>query len=127
MIVLQTCVKLIRRGLVFRRYSRLTHDYSASQLPAARVYLKCGLTPLAALGSYNSINILHRTIFGRGGPILATKFGPPGPILVDQKWSVRTVFFPDQNFRYSAQCALVFEEFLFSDISKRAFSTKINS
>ena len=29
----------------------------------------------------NSINILHRTIFGRAGPILAAKFGTPDQIL----------------------------------------------
>ena len=29
----------------------------------------------------NSINILHRTIFGRAGLILAAKFGPPDQIL----------------------------------------------
>ena len=63
------------------------------------IYLKCGLTPLAALGSYmNSIDTLHRTIFGRAGPFLATKFGPPGPVLVDQKLSARTVFSPGPKF-----------------------------
>ena len=29
----------------------------------------------------NSINILHRTIFGRAGPILAAKFGTPDQTL----------------------------------------------
>ena len=42
----------IRCSLVIRRDSRLTHDYSASRLITAHLYLKCGLTPLAALGSY---------------------------------------------------------------------------
>ena len=57
---------------------------------------------LRHLVAINTINIPHRTIFGRAEPILATKFGPPGPILGDQKWSYQTVFFPDQNFCYRA-------------------------
>ena len=31
----------------------------------------------------NSVYFLHRTIFGWAGPILVTKFGPPGPNFVD--------------------------------------------
>ena len=59
------------------RLEIITHDYSASRLTAAHLYLKCGLTPLATLGSYKSIDILYWITFGWAGPILATKFGPP--------------------------------------------------
>ena len=71
------------RGMAIKRDLRLTHDYSASWLTAAHLYLKRCLTPLAALAAINSINILHWTIFGWAGPILETKFGLPGPILGD--------------------------------------------
>ena len=76
-------------GLVIRRDSILTHDYSASRLAAAHlaiaIWLKCGLTPLATLGSINSTPDHFwsgRTNFTR------PKIFCPGR------------FFPDQNFRH---------------------------
>ena len=44
-----------------------------------------------------------RTIFDWVGPVLASKTSPAGPNYVDQTWSGRTDFSPDQFFRYSAQ------------------------
>ena len=42
-----------------------------------------------------------RTIFGWLGPVLASKTSPAGHNYVDQTWSGRTDFSPDQFFRYN--------------------------
>ena len=44
-----------------------------------------------------------RTIFGWVGPVLASKTSPAGPNYVDQTWSGRTDFSPDQFFRYRSR------------------------
>ena len=86
------------------RLEIITHGYSASQLTAAHLYLKCGLIPLAALGSEKFYRYstpdhfwLGRTNFSNQiwvGPILATKFGPPGTILGGPPG----LFFPGPKF-----------------------------
>ena len=52
---------------------------SASWLTAAHlaVYLKCGLKPLTALGSINSIDILRRTIFSQADQPWQPNLVPP--------------------------------------------------
>ena len=62
------------------------------------IYVCChgGLTIALNLASN-----FGRTIFGWVGPVLASKTSPAGPNYVDQTWSGRTDFSPDQFFRYS--------------------------
>ena len=65
------------------RYSNLiaisasVHAHGSTTLYTNAIY------HLQQVVAINSVNFLHRTIFGWAGPILAVKFGPPGPNFVN--------------------------------------------
>ena len=61
------------------------------------IYVCCHGGLLIAL---NLASNFGRAIFGWVGPVLASKTSPAGPNYVDQTWSGRTDFSPDQFFRY---------------------------